>query len=80
MIEKYSLLQAQSYPLTPAQAPLQCLSEKHPDFEIQPVNTIRPPEIEYTQTPQALVPTDTPLSIVRKHNHDNLTSIKLSKA
>ena len=38
-----------------------------PDFEIQPVNTIRPPEIEYTQRPQALVPTDTPLSIIRKH-------------
>ena len=37
------------------------------DFEIQPVNTIRPPEIEYTQTPQALMSTDTPLSIIRKH-------------
>ena len=67
MTEKYSLLPAQSYPLTPAQTALQCLSEKHPDFEIQPVNTIRPPEIEYTQTSQALVPTDTPLSIIRKH-------------
>ena len=32
------------------------MSEKHPDFEIEPVNTIQPPEIEYTQTPQALVP------------------------
>ena len=37
------------------------------DFEIEPVNTIRPPEIEYTQTPQALVPIDTPLSIICKH-------------
>ena len=43
------------------------MSEKHPDFEIEPVNTIRPPEIEYTQTPQALVPIDTPLSIICKH-------------
>ena len=30
-------------------------------------NTIQPPEIEYTQTPQALVPIDAPLSIIRKH-------------
>ena len=43
------------------------MSEKHPDFEIEPVNTIQPPEIEYTQTPQALVPIDTPLSIICKH-------------
>ena len=42
------------------------MSEKHPDFEIEPVNTIRPLEIEYTQTPQALVPIDTPLSIIQK--------------
>ena len=67
MTEKYSFLPAQSYPLTSAQTALQQLSEKHPDFEIQPVNTIRPPETEYTQSPQALVPTDTPLSIIRKH-------------
>ena len=40
MIEKYSLLPSQSYPLTPVQTALQQLSEKHPDFEIQPVNTI----------------------------------------
>ena len=43
------------------------MSEKHPDFEIEPVNTIRPPGIEYTQTLQALVPIDTPLSIICKH-------------
>ena len=67
MTENYSLLPAQSYPLTPVQTALQQLSQKHPDFEIQPVNTIRPQEIEYTQTPQALVPTNTPLSIIRKH-------------
>ena len=67
MTEKYSLLPAQSYPLTPAQTALQCLSEKHPDFEIQPVNTIKPSEVEYMQTPQTLMSTDTPLSIIRKH-------------
>ena len=43
------------------------MSEKQMDFEIEPVNTIRPPEIKYTQTPQALVPIDTPLSIICKH-------------
>ena len=43
------------------------MSEKHPDFEIEPVNTIQPPEIRYTQTPQALVPIDTPLLIIHKH-------------
>ena len=49
MREKYSLLPSQSYPLTPAQTALQWLSEKHPDFEVQPVNTIQPLEIKYTQ-------------------------------
>ena len=67
MTEKYSLLPSQSYSLTPTQTALQWLTEKHPDFEIQPVNTIWPPEIEYTQTAQASVATDTPLSIIRKH-------------
>ena len=43
------------------------MSEKHLDFEIEPVNTIQPPEIKYTQTPQALVPIDTPPSIICKH-------------
>ena len=40
MTEKYSLLPSQSYPLIPVQTALQQYSEKHPDFEIQPVNTI----------------------------------------
>ena len=43
------------------------MSEKHPDFEIELVNTIRPHEIKYTQTPQALIPIDTSLSIICKH-------------
>ena len=45
MIEKYSLLPINLQQLTQAQTALERLSEKHPDFEIQPVNTIRPPEI-----------------------------------
>ena len=53
--------------LIPAQTALQRMSEKHPDFEIQAVNTIRPPDIEYTKTSQPLVPVDTPLSVIRKH-------------
>ena len=67
MTEKYSLLPLNPQQLTPVQTALQRMSEKHLDFEIEPVNTIRPPEIEYTQMPQALVPTDTPLSIIHKH-------------
>ena len=60
MTEKYSPLPINPQQLTPAQTALQRLLEKHPDFEIQPVNTIRPPEIEYTRTSQPLVPIDTP--------------------
>ena len=67
MTEKYSLLPINPQQLTPAQTALQRMSEKHLDFEIQAVNTIRPPDIEYTQKSQPLVPVDTPLSIIRKH-------------
>ena len=67
MTEKYSVLPLNPQQLTPVQTAIQRVSEKHPDFEIEPVNTIQPPEIEYTQTPQALVPIDTPLSIICKH-------------
>ena len=67
MTEKYSLLPLNPQQLTPVQTAIQKMSEKHPNFEIEPVNTIRPPEIEYTQTLQALVPIDTPLSIICKH-------------
>ena len=65
--EKYSLLPINLQQLTPAQTALQRMSEKHPDFEIQSVNTIRCPDIEYTKTSQPLVPVDTPLSVIRKH-------------
>ena len=46
MTGKYSLLPAQSHPLTSVQTALQQLSEKHPEFEIQPVNTIRQSDID----------------------------------
>ena len=48
-MEKYLLFTINPQQLTPAQTALQRMSEKHPDFEIQAVNTIRPPDIEYTQ-------------------------------
>ena len=67
MTEKYLLLPLNPQQLTPVQTAIQKMSEKHPDFEIEPVNTIQPPEIKYTQMPQALVPIDTPLSIIHKH-------------
>ena len=66
-MEKYLLLPINPQQLTPAQTALQGLSEKHPDFEIQAVNTIGPPDIEYVQKSQPLVPVDTPLSVIRKH-------------
>ena len=47
MAEKYSLLPLNSQQLTPVQTAIQRMSEKHLDFEIEPVNTIRSPEIEY---------------------------------
>ena len=65
MKEKYLLLPLNPQQLTPVQTAIQRMSEKHLDFEIEPVNTIQPLEIKYTQMPQALVPIDTPLSIVR---------------
>ena len=66
MVEKYSLLPINPQQLTPAQTALQRMSEKHPDFEIQAVNTIRPSDTEYTQKSQPLVPVYTPLSIITK--------------
>ena len=67
MTEKYSLLPINPQQLTPAQTALQRMSEKHPDFEIQAVNTTRPPGIEYTKISQPLLPVDTPLLVIRKH-------------
>ena len=67
MTEKYSLLPLNPQQLTPVQTAIQRMSEKHLDFELEPVNTIQSPEIKFTQSPQALVLTDTPLSIIHKH-------------
>ena len=67
MTEKYLLLPLNPQQLTPVQTAIQRMSEKHLDFEIEPVNTIRPPEIKYTQTHQALVLIDTSFSIIHKH-------------
>ena len=67
MTEKYSLLPINPQQLTPVQTALQRVSEKHPDFEIQAVYTIRPPDIKYTKTSQPLVPVDTPLLVIRKN-------------
>ena len=49
MTEKYLLLQINPQQLTPVQTALQRMSKKHPDFEIQAVNTNRPPDNEYTK-------------------------------
>ena len=78
MMEKYSLLPINPQQLTPAQTALQRTPEKHPDFEIQPVNTIRRPDIEYTKKSQPLIPVDTPFYWSLEDTFlDNLTLIKL---
>ena len=48
MTEKYSLLPLNPQQLTPVQTAIQRMSEKYLDFKIETVNTIQPPEIEYT--------------------------------
>ena len=80
MMEKYSLLPINSQQLIPAHTALQRMSEKHLDFEIQAVNTIRPPDMEYTQKSQTLVPVDTSLSIIRKHIPRQLDIDKIVKS
>ena len=40
MTEKYLLLPLNSQQLTRVQTAIQRMSEKHPDFEMEPVNTI----------------------------------------
>ena len=42
MTEKYLLLPLNPQQLTPVQTAIQRMSEKHSDFEIEPVNTIQP--------------------------------------
>ena len=77
MTEQCSLLPINLQQLTPAQTALQRMSEKHPDFEIQAVNTLRPPDIEYAKTSKPLVPVDTLLSVIRNTFLGNLTLTKL---
>ena len=52
LTEKYSLFPSRSYQLTPVQTALQQLSEKHPDFEIQPINTIQPRRLNIHKCPK----------------------------
>ena len=52
MTEKYLLLPLNPQQLTPVQSAIQRMSEKHLDFEIEPVNTIRPPEINIHKHPR----------------------------
>ena len=47
MTEKYSLLPLNPQQLPPVQTAIQRMSEKHLDFEIEPVNTMQPLEIKY---------------------------------
>ena len=42
MTEKYSLLPLNPQQLTPVQTAIQRMSEKHPDFEIEPVTPFDP--------------------------------------
>ena len=80
MTEKYFLLPAQSYPLTPVQTALQQLSEKHPDFEIQPVNTISPQRLNIHKHPRHSRQLIYHYQLSESIYHDNLTLVKLSKA
>ena len=77
MMEKYSLLPINPQQLTPAQTALQRMSEKHPDFEIQAVNTIRPPDIEYIQNPNHWYQLIPHYWSLENTFLDNLTLIKL---
>ena len=77
MTEIYSLLPINPKQLTPVQTALQRLSEKHPDFEIQVVNTIRPLKIEYTKTPSHLCQLIHHYQSLENTFLNNLTLIKL---
>ena len=52
MTEKLFTFANKSTTVNTVQTALQRMSEKQLDFEIQVVNTIRPPDIEYTKTSQ----------------------------
>ena len=77
MMEKYSLLPINPKQLTPVQTALQGMSEKHPDFEKQSVNTIQPPDIEYTKNPNHWYQLIPHYQSLENTFPDNLTLIKL---
>ena len=52
MTEKYSLLPINSQQLTPVQTALQRMSEKHPDFEMQPVTSFDPHRLNIHKHPK----------------------------
>ena len=52
MTEKYSLLPLNPQQLTPVQTAIQRMSEKHLDFEIEPVNTIQPQRLNIHKHPR----------------------------
>ena len=52
MTEKYSLLPLNPQQLTPVQTAIQRMSEKHPDLEIEPVNTIDPQKLNIHKCPR----------------------------
>ena len=52
MTEKYSLLPLNPQQLTPVQTAIQRMSEKHLDFEIEPVNTIQPLRLNIHKCPR----------------------------
>ena len=52
MTEKYSLLPLNPQQSTPVQTAIQRMSEKHLDFEIEPVNTIKPQRLNIHKCPR----------------------------
>ena len=73
MTKKYSLL-----PINPQQlTPVQRLSEKHPDFEIQPVNTIRPQKLNIQEPSSYWCPMIHQYRSLENTFLNNLTLIKL---
>ena len=77
LMEKYSLLPINPQQLTPAQTALQRLSEKHPDFEIQAVNAIRPQILNIHRNPNHWCQLIPHYQSLEKTFLDNVTLIQL---
>ena len=77
MMEKYSLLPINPQQLIPAQTALQRMSEKHPDFEIQVVNTIQTQILNIQRNPNHWYQLIPHYWSLENTFPDNLTSIKL---